>query len=414
MPPKPPKETAWEVCASEAAEACKKVVEFRTGASCPRSDKPTQLNVVDSSTRHRAVDGAHMVSEALLHGHELNLHEAHMKKACFCALFCALTGAAPAFATVTVISPGSGADVSTPFTLSADASTCSSQSVAAMGYSFDNSTDTTIVNATSINTQVASATGTHTLHVKAWGNQGASCVTDVAITVTAAATSMIATDAISVSSIESLSNWIAAFDNASGNGTASGSMSIVSSPSENGHSREFLTTFANSGGERYSVSFGDDETSTNFFYDGWVYLNSSSSQIGNLELDMNQTMENGQTVIFGFQCDGYTSTWDYTVNAGTPTEPSDKWVHSSAYCNPRGWGINSWHHVQVYYSRDDSGNVTYHSVWLDGLQESINATVNSSFALGWGPALLTNFQVDGLGSKGSPVVYLDNLTVYRW
>lgn len=70
--------------------------------------------------------------------------------------------------------------------------------------------------------------------------------------------------------------------------------------------------------------------------------------------------------------------------------------------------------MQVYYSRDDSGNVTYHSVWLDGLQESINATVNSSFALGWGPALLTNFQVDGLGSKGSPVVYLDNLTVYRW
>ena len=32
---------------------------------------------------------------------------------------------------------------------------------------------------------------------------------------------------------------------------------------------------------------------------------------------MNQTMENGQTVIFGFQCDGYTSTWDYTRNAGT-------------------------------------------------------------------------------------------------
>jgi hypothetical protein len=32
---------------------------------------------------------------------------------------------------------------------------------------------------------------------------------------------------------------------------------------------------------------------------------------------------------------------------------------------------------------------------------------------GWGPTMLTNFQVDGLGS-GSNTVYLDDLTVYRW
>lgn len=338
-----------------------------------------------------------------------------MKKAYSFALLCVLT-AAPAFATVTVNNPGNGADVSSPFTLSADASTCSSQAVASMGYSFDNSTDTTIVNGTSINAQVASATGSHTLHVKAWGNQGAACVTDVAINVSTQSSSkaVVPVEAVSVSSIESLSNWIAAYDNSSGVGSASGAMSIVSSPSQNGHSRQFVTKFANSGGERYSVVFGDDETSTNFLYDGWVYLTNSSSQIANIELDMNQTMENGQTAIFGFQCDGYTSTWDYTKNGGTPTAPQDQWVHSGAYCNPRGWGINTWHHVQVYYSRDDSGNITYHSVWLDGLEENINTTVNSAFALGWGPALLTNFQVDGLGQSGSPVVYLDNLNIYRW
>ena len=125
-------------------------------------------------------------------------------------------------------------------------------------------------------------------------------------------------------------------------------------------------------------------------------------------------MENGQTALFGFQCDGYTSTWDYTKNAGTPTAPIDQWVHSGAYCNPRSWSINTWHHVQVYYSRDGSGNITYHSVWLDGAEQDINATVNSAFALGWGPTLTTNLQVDGLGSSGSPIVYLDNLTIYRW
>ena len=71
--------------------------------------------------------------------------------------------------------------------------------------------------------------------------------------------------------------------------------------------------------------------------------------------------------------------------------------------------------MQVLYGRDDSGNVTYHSVWLDGAQQDINETVPSAFALGWVPAVLvTNFQVDGIGTSGSMTAYLDNLTVYRW
>jgi hypothetical protein len=338
-----------------------------------------------------------------------------MNKVFSAALLFTLPAAVPAFASIVVGSPSSGADVSSQFNLSADASTCSSQPVVSMGYSFDNSTDTTVVSGTSLNTRASAASGSHTLHVKAWGNQGAGCITDVVITVTGPATaSVVPSSAASVSSIESLTNWVAAFDSSTGIGTASGSMSIVSSPSQNGHARQFVTKFTNSGGERYSVVFGDDETSTNFFYDTWVYLTGSSSQIGNLEMDLNQTMQNGQTALFGFQCDGYTNTWDYTKNAGSPTAPIDQWVHSGAYCNPRSWSINTWHHVQVYYSRDESGNVTYHSVWLDGAQSNINATVNSAFALGWAPALLTNLQVGGLSSSGAPAVYVDNMTITRW
>src|ERR1700761_3110396 len=96
--------------------------------------------------------------------------------------------ALPAYAGVTVSSPGNGTQVSSPFTLSANASTCSSQQVAAMGYSFDNSPDAAIVNNTWLQANVSSATGSHTLHVKAWGNQGAVCVTDVAIYVSASST----------------------------------------------------------------------------------------------------------------------------------------------------------------------------------------------------------------------------------
>jgi hypothetical protein len=41
--------------------------------------------------------------------------------------------------------------------------------------------------------------------------------------------------------------------------------------------------------------------------------------------------------------------------------------------------------------------------------------VPSAFALGWTPALITNFQVDSFDPGwSSSTVYLDNLTVSRW
>ncbi len=324
--------------------------------------------------------------------------------------------ASSAFAGVTVSSPGNGAQVASPFTLSADAASCSSQNVAAMGYSFDSSPNTTIVNGTSIQASVSSSAGSHTLHVKAWGNQGASCVTDVALTVGAIPVNSALTipaGAISVGSIQAMGNWLASNDSG-GAGSSNGWSTTVSSPSMSGSAREFATNYSNGGDERFNVSFGDDTTSTNFLYDAFVYLNSSSSKIANLEMDLNQVMPNGQTVIFGFQCDGYSSTWDYTANQGTPTSPVDVWVHSNKYCNPRTWSINVWHHVQISYSRNSSGQVTYNAVYLDGLEMPINATVSSAFALGWAPVLLTNFQIDGLGSSGSATAYVDHLTVYRW
>ena len=339
-----------------------------------------------------------------------------MKKFLSCSLlFAAATITAPAFAAVSISSPGNGADVSSPFNLSADSSTCSGQPVSAMGYSFDSSSQTSTVSGTSINTQVGVGSGSHTLHVKSWGNQGASCVSDVTIHVSGGVSdAAVPSGAEHVSSIQTLGNWQAQFDKATGGAGASGHMSMTGSPSRSGNARRFVTNYSKSGGERYNVSFGDDTQSTNFFYDVWVYLDGSAGNIGNLEMDMNQTMPNGHTAIFGFQCDGYTGTWDFTKNAGSATHPNDTWVHSGQGCNVRSWGRNAWHHVQVSYSRNDSGYITYHSVWLDGKEQAINATVYSAFALGWGPTLLTNLQVDGLGSGGQVTVYVDNLTVSRW
>lgn len=282
-----------------------------------------------------------------------------------------------------------------------------------MGYSLDNSTNTTIIYSTSINATVSGALGTHTLHVKSWGNQGASCVTDVPITIVAGLS--IPANAISVWNIHrSYYDWQGIQDDATGSGIASGKMSIVSWPSISGYARKFVTSYRNSAGERYWTSFGADTSAHNFIYDVEVYLDSTSSDIANIEMDMNQVIANGQTVIYGFQCDGYTNTWDYTKNAGSPGYPVDQWVHSSLPCNPRNWAKNTWHHIQIAYSRDNWGNVTYKYVMFDGVLKNLNETVPSAFALGWGSTLLTNFQVDGLGGYGTANVYVDKMTVTRW
>jgi hypothetical protein len=138
------------------------------------------------------------------------------------------------------------------------------------------------------------------------------------------------------------------------------------------------------------------------------------SSIVNLEMDNNQVMSNGDTIIYAFQCSGYSKTWEYTGNTGTPTNPSIHWMKSTAPCNPASWTRDTWHHIQIQTSRDDSGNVTYHSVWFDGVETPINKTVNSRFSLGWAlGALVANFQVDGSGT-GSASIYVDNFTQYRW
>jgi hypothetical protein len=213
-----------------------------------------------------------------------------------------------------------------------------------------------------------------------------------------------------------LPNWRIKQDPATGvsGATAHGVMTLVSEPSLSGEAQRFDTTFTHGGGVLYSVTYSNDADSTNFLYDAEVWVE-GGSKIANLEMDNNQVIPNGDTVIYAFQCSGYSNTWEYSSNAGTRTAPLVKWVRSSAPCNPANWTPNAWHHVQISYSRDDVGNVTYHSVWFDGVEAPINQTVNSDFSLGWAAGvLISNFQVDGAGASGSSALYLDNLTISRW
>lgn len=334
------------------------------------------------------------------------------------ASFFSLALTVPALAGVVVNSPSSGS-VSSTFTLKAYSTSCGSQSVGAMGYSFDDSSNTTIINAQSIDQSISSASGSHVLHVKAWGDQGSSCVTDVTIDVSSSGTSAnsasvsIPSYASSVSDIQVLS-WNHQHDSG-GSGGASGYTDLVTSPSLYGTTRRTVTYFSDNGDERYSTVFSDNSSAQNFFYDGWVYLTSSSSMLANLELDINQTLPNGATMFAGVQCDGWTGHWAYTGNTGSASSPRMKWITASGTsCNPQKWSQYKWHHVQFSLSRDNSGNVTYHDVWLDGVETPINATVFTAAYDGWDPAVNTQFQIDGYGSSGHVTAYLDHLKISMW
>jgi hypothetical protein len=332
------------------------------------------------------------------------------------------TLAAPAFAAVSISSPSDGDAVSSPFTLTADASTCSDQHVDSIAYSLDNGTDLDDVHDTSIEAKVSAGLGTHIVHVKAWGTEGALCVSEIKVNVTDtvvkdedgsdSAGESIPSDAKTNSSIQTHSNWEKVHDSGTP-GKATGEMDIVHSPSHSGSARKFVTQFSKSGGERYSDSFGEDTSSMNFVYDGWVYIAGSHSSLQNIELDLNQVLSDGDVMIYSFQCSGSSGKWEYGSNSGSIKHSNAKWVKSSVSCNPRDWKGDTWHHVQIAYSRDDTGYITYKSITFDGDQHTINHKVLGRFHLGWGHVLQTNFQIDGIGS-GSNTAYLDDLTVYRW
>ena len=75
--------------------------------------------------------------------------------------------------------------------------------------------------------------------------------------------------------------------------------------------RQFVTWYGDKGGERYHLTFGHDTEATHFVYEANVYL-VDPAEVENVEMDMNQVMADGRTVIFGTQCAAHSKSWEYT------------------------------------------------------------------------------------------------------
>jgi hypothetical protein len=324
-------------------------------------------------------------------------------------------------ANVTVASPVNGTTVTSPIWVRAHNVGCDGLAPTAFGFSIDNS-GTLYAGVSHYDvdaTKVGIASGTHTIHFKSWTSKGVCPVVSTTFNVGGSSTSSSSVSSGTITSIPSYAIGSAnldgkywAFEQDAGvPGSARGSTAYPATTPLYDDARKFYMTYSKHGGVRWHVSFAKDAAATHFIYDTYVYM-VNPSQVANLELDMNQVMSNGKTVIFGTQCSSYTKTWEYTYVSG-----GAHWKSSNVPCNPKTWAAKSWHHVQIASHRNSSGYVTYDWVNVDGAHHAFsNATVYSAESLGWAHGdLLINFQMDGANyTSGSITAYIHKMTIFRW
>jgi hypothetical protein len=175
--------------------------------------------------------------------------------------------------------------------------------------------------------------------------------------------------------------------------------------------RRFDMVWKAFGGERFHVDLGASKQNslyTTFTLDTWVYFNKLVN-VNNIEIDLNQVIPNGDTVIFGMQCNFPREMWQYTTNvSGKP-----RWNDSNVACSRKWWTAGLWHHVILKYHRDAAGNVAYDSVNFDTkLATFVGAYGPSDFDLGWQIGQqVANFQVDGDGTFAGATVFLNSFNV---
>lgn len=342
------------------------------------------------------------------------------------AMFSGLMVTKPAHASnITIASPISGTNHSSPLWVRAHNIGCDGLAPTAFGFSIDNSSTLHpgVTRYDIDTTGVSIAAGTHTIHFKSWTSNGVCPVASTTFTVggtTSSTPSNSTPSNTTVSSIPSYAtasaildgkNWTGEHD-AGTPGSSRGSTVYPATTPSYDNARKFYMTYSSHGGERWHLTFAKSAAATHFVYDTYIYI-VDPAQVANIELDMNQVMSNGKTVIFGTQCSSYANRWQFTVESNG----SSHWKSSNVYCNPKTWAAKTWHHIQIASHRNSSGDVTYDWVNVDGRHSAFSGAYGySAKALGWVPGdLLINFQLDGAYSgSGSITAYIHRLIVFHW
>jgi hypothetical protein len=349
---------------------------------------------------------------------------------------------------ITVASPVSGVQLTSPVWIRAHNVGCEGVPPVAFGYSIDNNS-TLVRGETAYDIdfvgQVVSA-GTHIVHFKSWTARGLCPVVNTQFTVAGSTSSVSASSPAGTSSASSTSSDFVLIgrgfaqlgpslpygvppgaastgdldDNSGWNqihdggtpGTSRGSTVYPATTPLYDDGREFYMTYTNHAGERWSIlPVSGAAAATHFVLDTYVLL-PTPSEVLNLEIDINHVTANGETWILGTQCSGITGTWEAAYTSGK----YDHWWSSSIKCDPRTWSANTWHHIQIGVHRDSGGVVTHDWVILDGAYHAWNYTRLSAHYLGWEPGTFNvQYQIEGNNkSSGSVTSYIHKMTVYYW
>jgi hypothetical protein len=191
-------------------------------------------------------------------------------------------------------------------------------------------------------------------------------------------TTRIPSNAISSGDLNASTKWLWNHDPGTLGSSQGSSVHPAIGVSSDDAAREFYMTYSGHGGEIYHLSFATDKNATHFVYDTNVYV-VDPSQLANLEMDMNDVMADGRTVILGTQCSTYSKSWEYTYQSGGHPH----WRASNIPCDPKKWAANTWHHIQIASHRDGNGIATYDWVNVDETNTDFqNASGDSAPSLG--------------------------------
>jgi len=346
--------------------------------------------------------------------------------------------ALPAFAGVSVTSPGNGSTSasSVHFVATASSPACS-KGVAAMGIYTAPYVLAYKVNGSSLNTTLNMSPGKYNVVITEWDNCGSASTAPIALTVGTSSSSSAGT--ASSSTAPSGGKTFSNLQHSKWTGYAllPPSFGICSSCSANGSKASWSWTPAQSSPSLDGIStrttYGGGTTQWadilwnnhligdfssqglpdtgrtlvpalhNFTYDVYFWVgNTSDSQA--LEFDINQFV-GGKSYIWGHECriDGGHE-WDTWNNRG------GYWVPSGIPCNPKS---NAWNHLTINVQRTASGQLLFKTITLNGYTATLNRYDVPSSAPNW-YGVTINYQQDSDKYRTPYSVYLDKLTFQAW
>lgn len=338
-----------------------------------------------------------------------------MQRAFLLAAVClSFSLAAVASVSVTVTSPANGAQVSSPFTLNASAS--SNYSITGWHVYLDGNTVYTAGQTTSISASISGSVGTHQLVTRAWDSSGAYGTVTEQITITSGGGGggggggwpSPPSNAIVFNNLDDRSNWNWCHDPGCAGGSGRGSYWMARNqnpPSRDGASTEFFNSgvWANA---LWWTKVGPNNGVHNFEWDFYFQVdNASQSAAQALEFDIFQFVH-GYNYMMGSQCNYGAGKWDIW------DEYNGHWNHTSVSC-PR-FSPNTWHHVQWYITTNtNSHQYTYNTLIVDGHSYTINLT-RSSKNLGWSDNIGAQWQLDVNASGQGYHEWIDAAKLTVW